>query len=121
LRTTRWKNPRGLDQLGVRVLLQEERAAVVLRVLRVERGLRVRALEVGDDARRIGQRVVAILEARDLPERADLHVLGRLPERDLRLELVGDVLLGQGHAHLAHERGSVDSMDDDGHGILLIC
>src|SRR4029077_11869477 len=67
--------PDDLDQRGVGVLLEPERARELVRILRVERRLRMQALEVLADDGRIREGPVAVAPRGNLPERAHLAIL----------------------------------------------
>src|SRR5690606_35180038 len=84
--------------------LEPQRAPVRGGLLGVERRGRELALEVGADHRGVRQHGVAVLEHGDLAERADLLELVAYVERDHRIELVVELLLGEGDQHLADER-----------------
>src|SRR5262245_13608113 len=107
---------RAVDQAAVGELLEPDRARVVEGVARVERRRGLDPLEVGDDRGRVRERPPVDLEARDLPERVLLLVLGRDTERDHRVVLVGEPLLREGDARLADERGEAGSDELEGHG-----
>jgi hypothetical protein len=105
-----------VHQPGVAVLLVPERATELPRIGRAEGRVGRGALEVGDDAGRVGEHEVTVLVAGNLSERALRPELLPLAEGQHGLEIVADRLLGEGDAHLAHERGEADSVDDGHEG-----
>ena len=100
--------PEYLQECRVAILLEPERARILVRISRVERRLGPRALEIGADDRRVGERAALVVPPRDLTEGADLPV--DLAGKD-RLVIVRDVLLSTHHPYLAHEGGSADAVE----------
>src|SRR5262245_32860885 len=103
--------PDDLDQRGVGVLLEPERTREIVRVLRIERRLRMQPLEVLADDGRIREGPVAVAPRGDLPQGTHLAVLGVGVARQHRIVVVGHTLLRQDDADLAHERRAVDTVE----------
>src|SRR5262249_19135498 len=103
--------PEDLDQRGVGGLLEPERPGELVGVVRIQRRLRVSALEVLADHRGIREGVVAVAERRNLPERAHRPKLGIGIARHHRIVVVGNALLREDHADLANEGGEADAVE----------